>query len=205
MPTISFQEIFASGDHKRDAFLSRLFGIFSEEIVRTWCACDKAPYEDIGRPALKAPEDKRPTVLDFTFRDRDSEELFIGELKCELENENYRHLRLSDASQLDHHTRRGFRRFLEMAKNPKTYTVTVRGEERKISGAILIWGTLDPSQKKKMMEATQLMNILSLEEMASDLLKWKFQDYLDLVNNRQTWSSELFSGLTDPSRSPEGL
>ena len=37
----------------RGKYLSRVFGIFSEEIVRIWAADPRAPFEDLGRPTLR--------------------------------------------------------------------------------------------------------------------------------------------------------
>jgi hypothetical protein len=48
-----FPMLFRSSSSARDKFLSRLFGIFSEEIVRIWCRAPDAPYEDLGRPTIR--------------------------------------------------------------------------------------------------------------------------------------------------------
>ncbi len=37
-------------DCKREKFLSRLFGIFSEEIVNIWYQYEDLPYENLGMP-----------------------------------------------------------------------------------------------------------------------------------------------------------
>lgn len=56
--------LFRSGNPARDAFRSRLFGLFSEDIVRFWCRSDRATYRDLGRPTLwKSGEYARSTSL----------------------------------------------------------------------------------------------------------------------------------------------
>ena len=80
-----------------DKFLSRLFGLFSEDVVRHWCRCPEARYGDLGRPYLRFPTERYGHTLDFTLRDRQTGETFVAELKCELEYDNYRYLRLTDA------------------------------------------------------------------------------------------------------------
>ncbi|HEV2128106.1 MAG TPA: hypothetical protein VGR22_05745, partial [Thermomicrobiales bacterium] len=116
--TAPFESFFRSREHARDTYLSRLFALFSEQVVRVWCMCPQAPYEDIGRPTLYEPGVSRGSTLDFTLRDRASGRTFVSELKCELEYDNYRYLRLTHASQLAHPTSTAFQRLLLAAKEP---------------------------------------------------------------------------------------
>ena len=59
-----FSEFFRQPDRPgRDKYLSRLFGIFSEEVVRAWCTLPTARYEDIGRPYLKRKHETRGHTL----------------------------------------------------------------------------------------------------------------------------------------------
>jgi hypothetical protein len=120
----TLESMFRTGDSKRDNFLSRVFGIFSEEVVRYWCASPRSKYEDLGRPTLHTPEGKWHT-LDFTLRDRETSKTYVAELKCELAYDNYRYLRLTDARQLDHHVGAAFQRFLEMTREGHGLTVKV--------------------------------------------------------------------------------
>ena len=117
MPSTTFKSIFQSNDRARDKFLSRLFGIFSEEIVRCWGRAVQAPYEDLGRPTVKSFCAKRGFTLDFTFRSRDNGAIYIAEMKCELEYENYRYLTLETPTQLDHHGNEAFQTFSNVARN----------------------------------------------------------------------------------------
>jgi hypothetical protein len=77
-----FEMIFDRGDVGRANFLSRLFGLFSEEVVRIWCAQPAARYEDLGRPTLTEQGKSRGYTLDFLLRERDSGSLFVAELKA---------------------------------------------------------------------------------------------------------------------------
>lgn len=95
----AFERFFHSSQPTRDKYLSRLFGLFSEQVVRMWCAQPDAPYEDLGRPTIREPDDSRGSTLDFTLRDRSSGQTYVAELKCELEFANYRYLQLSHADQ----------------------------------------------------------------------------------------------------------
>ena len=83
----------------RDKFLSRLFGIFNDEVVGAWCSLPNTPYEDLGRPNLKRSDENRGHILDFTLRDHANGRLYIAEMKCELEYEGYRYLLLDSPEQ----------------------------------------------------------------------------------------------------------
>src|SRR3954451_21716212 len=118
-------QLFHSENGTRDKFLSRVFGIFSEQIVRIWCRMPQAPYEDVGRPTLRPldnysgfPSGKGYT-LDFAFRSRANNTIYPGELKSELEFMNYRYLTLRSADQLEHHQKDAFKAFLDAAKHPE--------------------------------------------------------------------------------------
>ncbi len=103
-------------DRKRGKYLSRLFGIFSEDIVRIWAADEKCHYEDLGRPSIRF-EDKTYT-LDFTFQHKQSRKVYIVEQKCEIEFQNYKFFILNKKEQLSHHikAKKAFMAFLEAAK-----------------------------------------------------------------------------------------
>jgi hypothetical protein len=136
----SFEDFFRSETPARDKFLSRLFGLFSEDVVRHWCRCPDAPYEDLGRPRLRAVGEAKGYTLDFTLRNRKTKRTFVAELKCELEWDGYKYLRLTDASQLDHHTGDAFQKLLDFAKSPAAYSLTVGGKPVEVQGAVIVWG-----------------------------------------------------------------
>ena len=82
-----FDTIFPAGEaqSKRSAYLARLLGIFSEDIVKHWCCLPDAKYENLGRPTLRRPSEptnSRGTTLDFTLRRREDSVVFVAEQKC---------------------------------------------------------------------------------------------------------------------------
>lgn len=195
MSEISFEQIFKSDKPSRDKFLSRLFGIFNEEVVRTWCQDSRSVYRDLGRPTLRSPEERRGRTLDFTFEHRQNGRVFIAELKCELEFENYSYLKLTSSSQLKHHTSDAFVRFCDMAKDRRKYAVRVGGKSILVAGSILIWGAITPHGRMSVIRDYGFADVLSLEQMIGDLLKWGNRDYLKLIAERETWCRYLFDRL----------
>lgn len=193
---IDFESIFCSGNPSRDKFLSRLFGIFGEELVRSWCACPQAPYEDLGRPTVYLPGEARGHTLDFTLRHRGTGRIFVAEMKCELEYQNYRYLRLNEPWQVEHHKNAAFLKFLSVAKCPQSYKVKVRGREICVDGAVLIWGALTPEGRQKAMERYGFADVLSVEWMANDLHKWKPAKWDEKINELRRWSNELFNSFS---------
>jgi hypothetical protein len=193
---MTFEELFRSAEPARDKFLSRLFGLFSEEVVRTWCSAPTAPYVDLGRPTLLAAGEQRGFTLDFTFQDRADERLFVGELKAELEFEGYKYLRLATPGQLDHHRGAPFQRFLEMARNPSAYTVRVHEKTREVAGAVLVWGAVEPAARPTIIAAAGVHDVLSVEDMLSDLRRWgSTTDWAAKVAALRRWSLELLDRL----------
>ena len=192
---ISFERLFKTRQGQRDKFLSRIFGIFSEEIVRIWSRCEQAPYQDLGRPTVRLSGEPRGKTLDFTFRSRKDGRLFIGEMKCELEFENYRYLALIDHSQLDHHKGDAFERFLKLGRNPKAYAVLTHGQRISPSGTILVWGCVTPEGRKDVKRTTGKIDVLSVEDVIGDLLAWNPSEYHEFVASQAQWCRELFGAL----------
>jgi hypothetical protein len=195
MTQISFDEIFKSANPNRDKFLSRLFGIFSEDIVRKWCADSRAPYRDLGRPTVRLRSERRGRTLDFTFQSKQDGLVFVGELKCELEFENYRYLRLTSSSQLDHHKGEAFAKFRDIAKNAHKYIVTVDGKGISVAGSILVWGSVATDSRSVLMRENGFADILSLEDIIVDLLDWGNEEYRGLIEDRADWCRYLFNKL----------
>lgn len=129
---------FNTKDSKRDNFLSRVFGIFNEDIVRFWCKNPKSKYDDLGRPSLYNGDKYTGTPLDFCLRDKKNKHLFLGEQKCELAYQNYKFIELNSIDQLAHHDKKAFEHFLKVAKNPHSYEVKIDGKKYSVSGSILI-------------------------------------------------------------------
>jgi hypothetical protein len=164
----SFEDFFRSATPARDKFLSRLFGLFSEDVVRHWCRCPDARYEDLGRPHLRLPGERYGHTLDFTLRHRATGRTFVAELKCELEYESYRYLRLTDPAQLTHHAGTAFQKLLAVAKEPMQIPVTVAGKALQVEGAVLVWGATTPEGCERAMDAFGFADVLSVELMLDD-------------------------------------
>jgi len=190
-----FESIFATSNRDQDNFRARLFGLFSELIVRTWAADDRSPYNDLRRPTVSLPGEARGKTLDFTLQAKDGR-LFVSELKGELALDNNAYLRLSGPRQLGHLMgSRAFVRFLDLARSPQAFRVRVGGKERAAAGAILIWGAVAAGGREAVMSEFPFAAVLSLEEMLADLRTWKSKEWLDQVAKLRHWSDGLFDAL----------
>ncbi len=192
---MTFQSLFHSNDPARDKFLSRCFGIFSEKIVRCWGKDPQAPYEDLGRPTIKSIDKKSHYTLDFTLRSKKDNRVYITEMKCELERDNYQYLTLEKSSQLEHHKKPSFQIFLAAARNASQYDVTVEKRPQTINGSILIWGRYTEQGRTEVINKYGLEDVLSLEGIIKDLVGWQNQDYIELIRKYETWCGELFTQL----------
>lgn len=189
----------------QDKFLSRLFGIFSEKIVRIWASDERAPYEDLGRPTVRMQRgNEKGATYDFTLRERKTGRVFVCEQKCELEYQNYKYIELKEPEQLEHHKGNlkhptSFARFLDVGKNPGVYRISVPGEQpMTVSGIILIWGKVLKIGKEKVRERYGIYDVLSLEDIVNQLLFWESKNYYRLIKERQDWSNTLFEDLVRP-------
>ncbi len=179
----------------RGKFLSRVFGIFSEEIVRVWTNDPNSPYADLGRPTLRQDHNSKGHTLDFTLRDNLSKKTFVAEMKCEIEYQDFRYLILSEIKQLEHHKKDSFAAFLDIANNPKSYRTYVEKKILEVDGAILIWGAVTSGGRQIVKQAFGFSDILTIAEMITDLNNWRNEEFRDLVKSRAQWSTELFAGL----------
>jgi len=197
-----FESIFKTSNPARDKYLARLFGLFNEEVVQNWCACPTAPYENLGRPTLWI-SGKRGSTLDFTLRLRDTGEIFIAEMKCWLEFDNYRYLRLVDSVQLQRIVNQklagsAFQEFLQLAQNPTIFDVRVGSHPlpNLVCGAILIWGATSDSGRKAVIADYNFADVLSVETMLDDLHIWMPTRWTERINQLRQWSEELFAFIS---------
>ncbi len=195
MTQVSFRDFFKSGNQKRDKFLSRLLGIFNEEIVSFWCRCPQAPYEDLGRPSVKTTDDKKAIVYDFTFQDRRTGAKYVVESKCMLEYRDYFFLTLSDSSQIAKVGGKGFKRFREIARRPNRYPIKVGGKIEGISGAILIWGRVTKEGVTSAKKEYGFHDVLSFDRILGKLLEWGSRGYSRFLQARAAFCAELFDFL----------
>lgn len=185
-------------DGARAKFLSRVFGIFSEEIVRIWANHEEAPYAELvpgGRPTLKAPGEGRGHTLDFALRHKATDQVFVVEMKCEIEYQDFQYFVLDSPTQLEHHTKDAFRAFLAAAGDAPRPKAFVKGREVAYDGAVLIWGAVTEAGRRTVMERTGLHDVLSVERICQDLVAWESPEYAELLGKRLRWSRELFEGL----------
>ena len=194
-----FEAFFHSDTPTRDKYLSQVFRLFSEQVVRTWCACGEASYEDLGRPTLYRTGQTGGSTIDFTLRRRTTGETYAAELKCELEFDGYKYLRLTSADQLRHHTSEAFVRFLALARDRDSIDVRTGGKPTPVDGAILIWGATTPEGRAAVTAACGFADVLSIEVMLTDLAHWRPDAWSSLVDRHRAWTTELFDMLAAPA------
>lgn len=192
-----FEGLFQSSDAARDNYLSRLFGIFSEDVVRIWSRDPRAPYEDVGRPTLRSATEPGFATLDFALRSRADGRVYVAEQKAELAFEGYRYLRLTSAGQIEHHAKtRAFAWFLDVARDPASHSVQVGGRPVDVAGAILVWGAVNGDGRRAAMSTYGFADVLSLEGILADLRAWDVPAWRTTVERYRRWSTELFDALT---------
>lgn len=184
----------------RGKYLSRVFGIFSEEIVRIWAGDHRCPYEDLGRPTVRKRGEKPGSTLDFTLRLKATGKSYVAELKCEIEYQNYKYLVLSDIQQLTHHNKAAFFALLDAASRNPEQQAFVGGKELNTDGAILIWGAATAEGRRAVIDEYGFSEVLTMADITHDLRCWGNELYRELIEDRRTWASEMFNGLLAPPR-----
>lgn len=170
--------------------------MFAEEVVHCWSEDERAPYENLGRPTLRAVGDPALATLDFTLRSRADGRVYVAEQKAELAFERYRYLRLTDASQIAHHKLRAFNWFRDVALDPASHAVQVMAKPITVHGAILVWGATTPEGKAAAIATYGFADVLSIEDMLRDLRAWATPAWIARVEQLRGWSNELFDALT---------
>ncbi len=193
----SFEEFFKKEGKEpiRAKFLSRVFGVFSEELVRIWANDSRAPYANLGRPTLRQSDAGKGFTLDFTFQHRITNKVYVVEMKCEIEYENFRYMVLSETQQLKHHKKEAFTAFLDVAKNHSSWLVFTNKVQTLVNGAILIWGDATSEGRTNVIAETGCFDVITLSDIIRDLKKWNNEEYQIVIQQRERWMSELFSFL----------
>jgi hypothetical protein len=184
----------------RGKYLSRVFGIFSEEIVRAWASHPQSPYEDLGRPTIRRRNERAGSTLDFTLRHKHTGKTYVAEMKCEIEYQNFKYLVLSSTKQLDHHNKAAFVALLDAAARNADQQVFVNGRELPIDGAILIWGSATPDGRLSVMQAKGFSEVLTIAEIIEDLGLWQCANFRQLVEQRQAWTNEMFDAFVEHTK-----
>jgi hypothetical protein len=194
----ALESVFKVRPTGRPKLLAKLFGVFTEDLVRLWCSCPQAPYEDLGRPTLRMVGEGRGSTLDFTFRKRRGGRLLVGELKCWPEYQEHRHLHLDgehNIAFLQNEGKPAWRRFLQVAKDPTSLEVYLQGRRVPVSGAALVWCGATVGGRRWAKKDLGLAEVLSLEDMIDDLLQWDVSAYVDYLQERADWCREFFAAL----------
>ena len=131
------------------------------------------------------------------MRERNTDKLYIAEMKCELEYERYRYLRLDSPKQVRHHEKNGmaFRKFLEVARNPTSVAVTVNQKPVEISGSVLVWGAATPKGVEAVVRKYDLHDLLTIEDMLPQLRANPPAEWSERIKDLRAWSMELFDFL----------
>ena len=192
-PAKTFEDIFKTGDARQDNFRSRLFGMFSEDIVRYWAANEQAPYACIGRPTIW--DGPAFATVDFTLQSPDGR-TYVAEQKAEMAWMNYAYLRLDRSDQIAHHAgKRAFDWFLEAAREPGRRTVKSNGKPIKVDGAILVWGAVTPLGRAAAIADYGFADVLGLEDMLADLIAWQDPAWTAHVDELAGYAAGLFEAL----------
>ena len=149
----------------------------------------------MGRPTLKLPGEARGYTLDFTLQRQATGQVFVSEMKCWLEYEGYKYLRLQGPDQLRGISGKAFARFLDFARTPSQYLVQVKGKPTPVDGAILIWGAISDEGRQSVMGEHGLSDLLSVEAMLDDLRTARSEGWDRRVGELREWSEQLFDYL----------
>jgi uncharacterized HAD superfamily protein len=193
-----------TGNIDRDKFISRFLGIFSENIARIYFSSRYSDYKDLGRPTIKKKNSSdRGSTLDFTLENKETKKIYICEMKCELQFENYKYLELNDIEQIRHHIehKEAFRRFLDLALNKEQYIVNVTKANKKdinIDGIILLWGKIAEEEMETIKKEYKLFDVLSLEKMINKMIEKKYSEYNDFINEKEEWVKYFFEKIKNP-------
>jgi len=133
----SSEDVFQTGWPERDNFRSRLFGMFSEDVVRCWAGSSRARHACTGRPTLLGGADY--ATVDFTLERRSDGRRFVAEQKAEMAWMDYAYLRLERADQITHHAgKRAFDWFLEAAGEPYKRIVKAGGKVTPVDATLVL-------------------------------------------------------------------
>lgn len=160
-----------------------------------WASDPRAPYEDLGRPTLRMSGEKVGSTLDFTLRSKSTGKTYVAELKCEIEYQDYRYLVLTDCDQLTHHNKAAFAALLTAASGNAQQRTYVGKKEVQIDGAILIWGAATSDGRASVMAEKRFFDVLNRAEIIADLRNWKSERFRSLLDQRRSWSNELYDSL----------
>ncbi len=195
---------------KQNNYLSRLIGLFGEEISEKWLANDNSAYSNFGRPTIYWIEEgkKKRATLDFLI-EREGK-IYIVEQKNFFAYNKGR-LRTIDSSD---DFRKAFASW-NTTKNKATpawkifnsfeqheYEIKIgKKEYRKLDGKVVFWSDLIEADKDYFLTLSEELNrtryndAIGLVQMINDLKRWKDTDYEALIENYIQWNKDLFDNL----------
>ena len=188
-------EIGKTNNIKRDKFISRFFGIFSEEIANIYFCSPYSEYTNLGRPNISI--NNKQYILDFTLKNKNNGKIYICEMKCEMQYMNYKRLELNDVSQIHSHKKEAFKVFLDIAKNAENYVIKIGKDMINANGIILLWGkiTRKTEKIKYIKEYFNISDILSLEDMINIMNNKNYKEYLVFLDEKKIWVNSFFDSI----------
>ena len=184
-----------TNNSERDSFVSRFFGIFNERIAEIYFNSPFSEYENLGRPTLWY--NKKYYTLDFSLKNKITKEIFVCEMKCEMQYNNYKQLILSNVDQILTHKKDAFKYFLEIGKKNNNIIVKINKKEITVNGIILLWGKISENinDLEKIKSKYNFYEILSLEKMINIMILNNYDIFLDFINERKIWINNFLNDI----------
>lgn len=156
-----------------------------------------------GRPSVY---NKKGRYLNKTFDYTIEKEgkTFIVEAKCYMAYQNFRHLELTlhllENEWYDPSDKGAFQLFLELEKekpyaNYNFHCDEAGGSPFSPDGKILIWSKVKKDEVKRIKEKYNFSDIFSIEEMINGIKNEKGDEYFQFVQDKKSWTNELFDSL----------
>lgn len=192
-------------------FLSRIFGVFSEEIVKIWCANDliNEGYKYIGKPHIKIKDKKRPLELDHLLYSEIKNEYYLVEQKS---FHGYKNGKLASMEDTDiflksfktwsrgkskNQKSKAWDIFINFVEHPME--VNCNGNSYHDIKTLLIWSKGTPEGKRKFIDNSGIgvSEVLFLIDLKNALIQCEDQQYKALIDKKKKWIDELFIDLLD--------
>ena len=192
-------------DYKRASYLSRVFGIFYEDLIK-YCWAEEG-YSLRGRPSVYDMDDNYLKKT-YDYMVEKNGKKFIVEAKCYVAYQNFTEMELTTRL-LDKYAtpsdNSAFQFFLKLGSEKELfnkykfyYSDVKTGEKNPFSpdGKILIWArvTKDEDEKKRIKEKYNFSDLLSVEEMIN---KNKKNDAYKYIQDLKNWTDDLFKKLLE--------
>ena len=184
-----------SGNIEKDKFISRFFGIFNEKIAELYFNSPYSKYKNLGRPTIKYGKEKY--TFDFTLQNKETNKIYVCEMKCEMQFNNYKRLLLENIDQILSHKKVSFIYFLDISKNKSKHKIEVDKKEIKTDGIILLWGkiTNDTNALLKIKEHFGFYEIISLEKLINIMVENNYNEYYQYINEKREWINNFFDEI----------